>query len=48
LSVEYKYRRNRQHTFVGFSRIPFDYVPDGPGAAARAIGYVKGILEALA
>ncbi len=26
---------------------PFDYVPDGPGAAARAIGYVKGILEAL-
>lgn len=26
---------------------PFDYVPDGPGAAARAIGYLKGILEAL-
>jgi D-psicose/D-tagatose/L-ribulose 3-epimerase len=26
---------------------PFDYVPDGPGAAARAIGYIKGILEAL-
>jgi len=26
---------------------PFDYVPDGPAAAARAIGYVKGILEAL-
>ncbi len=26
---------------------PFDYVPDGPGAAARAIGYVRGILEAL-
>lgn len=26
---------------------PFDYVPDGPGAAARAIGYIKGILEGL-
>ena len=26
---------------------PFDYVPDGPGAAARAIGYVRGILEAI-
>ncbi|HYG56343.1 MAG TPA: sugar phosphate isomerase/epimerase family protein [Burkholderiales bacterium] len=27
---------------------PFDYVPDGPGAAARAIGYIRGILEAIA
>jgi D-psicose/D-tagatose/L-ribulose 3-epimerase len=26
---------------------PFDYVPDGPGSAARAIGYLRGILEAL-
>jgi len=26
---------------------PFDYVPDGPAAAARAIGYVRGLLEAL-
>jgi sugar phosphate isomerase/epimerase len=26
---------------------PFDYVPDGPACAARAIGYVRGILEAL-
>lgn len=24
-----------------------EYVPDGPGAASRAIGYVRGILEAL-
>jgi len=24
---------------------PFDYVPDGAGCAARAIGYVRGILE---
>jgi D-psicose/D-tagatose/L-ribulose 3-epimerase len=26
---------------------PFEYVPDGFGAAARAIGYIRGILEAL-
>lgn len=26
---------------------PFDYVPDGPGSAARAIGYIRGILETL-
>ena len=26
---------------------PFDYVPDGPAAAARAIGYIRGILESL-
>ncbi|MEZ5739527.1 MAG: sugar phosphate isomerase/epimerase family protein [Burkholderiaceae bacterium] len=25
---------------------PFDYVPDGPGCAARAIGYLKGLVEA--
>ena len=25
---------------------PFDYVPDGPGCAARSIGYVRGLLEA--
>jgi sugar phosphate isomerase/epimerase len=27
---------------------PFDYIPDGPACAARSIGYVAGILEALA
>jgi sugar phosphate isomerase/epimerase len=27
---------------------PFDYVPDGPGCAARSIGYLKGIVEGLA
>jgi D-psicose/D-tagatose/L-ribulose 3-epimerase len=27
---------------------PFDYVPDGPGAAAFAAGYLRGIREALA
>ena len=26
---------------------PFKYVPDGPTCAARALGYVRGILEAL-
>ena len=37
-----------RHGYAGDIAIePFDYVPDGPGAAARAIGYVKGILEAL-
>ncbi|MEO7549495.1 MAG: sugar phosphate isomerase/epimerase family protein [Ramlibacter sp.] len=25
---------------------PFDYVPDGMGSAARAIGYLRGIMEA--
>ena len=27
---------------------PFDYLPDGPGCAARAIGYLRGILQGLA
>lgn len=26
---------------------PFDYVPDGPGCAARAIGYLQGVMESL-
>ncbi|HVE53695.1 MAG TPA: sugar phosphate isomerase/epimerase family protein [Ramlibacter sp.] len=26
---------------------PFDYVPDGPGCAARAIGYLHGIVQGL-
>ena len=26
---------------------PFDYVPDGPTAAARGIGYVQGLVETL-
>jgi sugar phosphate isomerase/epimerase len=26
---------------------PFDYVPDGIGSAARAIGYLRGVLEGL-
>lgn len=36
----------RAHRYTGWIGIePFDYVPDGPTSAARAIGYVKGILE---
>ncbi len=27
---------------------PFDYVPDGPGCAARGIGYLRGIVESVA
>ena len=26
---------------------PFDYVPDGPGCAARAIGFLQGVLQGL-
>ena len=37
--------RNRYSGVVSIE--PFKYEPDGPGAAARAIGYVRGILETL-
>ncbi|MEI6722450.1 MAG: sugar phosphate isomerase/epimerase family protein [Betaproteobacteria bacterium] len=38
-----------RHGYAGDIAVePFDYVPDGPGAAARAAGYLRGILEALA
>ena len=38
----------RRHRYAGDVAVePFDYVPDGPAAAARAIGYVRGIIEAL-
>ncbi len=38
----------KRHAYAGDVAVePFDYVPDGPGAAARAIGYIKGILEAI-
>jgi D-psicose/D-tagatose/L-ribulose 3-epimerase len=26
---------------------PFDYVPDGPGCVARAIGYLRGVMQGL-
>jgi D-psicose/D-tagatose/L-ribulose 3-epimerase len=39
-------KRNRYTGAVSVE--PFDYIPDGPAAAARAIGYVRGLLEAQA
>jgi D-psicose/D-tagatose/L-ribulose 3-epimerase len=38
----------REGGYEGWIAIePFEYVPDGPGCAARAIGYVAGILESI-
>ena len=38
----------KKHGYAGDVAVePFDYVPDGPSAAARAIGYLRGVLEAL-
>jgi D-psicose/D-tagatose/L-ribulose 3-epimerase len=38
----------KKHGYAGDVAVePFDYVPDGPAAAARAIGYIRGIIEAL-
>lgn len=38
----------RRHSYDEVVAVePFDYRPDGPAAAARAIGYIRGILEAL-
>lgn len=35
--------------YRGFCAVePFDYHPDGPGCAARAIGYLRGVMEQLA
>jgi sugar phosphate isomerase/epimerase len=38
--------RNRYDGVVAVE--PFKYVPDGPAVAARAAGYLRGLLEALA
>ena len=39
----------KRHGYNGMLAMePFDYVPDGPGCAAWSIGYVRGLLEALA
>lgn len=39
----------QRHGYAGVIGVePFDYVPDGPGAAAFAAGYLKGLREALA
>jgi sugar phosphate isomerase/epimerase len=38
----------RRQNYAGLCAIePFVYAPDGPNCAARAIGYVRGLLEAL-
>ena len=39
----------RRHDYVGAIGVePFDYFPDGPGAAAFAAGYLKGLQEGTA
>jgi len=41
-------RALRENGYAGVvAAEPFDYVPDGMGAAARAIGYLRGLLEDL-
>jgi sugar phosphate isomerase/epimerase len=38
-----------RHGYDGVVSVePFKYVPDGPSCAARAIGYIRGVLEGLA
>jgi len=37
-----------RHGYTGMVAVePFDYHPNGPASAARAIGYIRGILESL-
>ena len=39
----------RRHGYAGICGVePFDYVPDGPGSAAFAAGYLRGAMEGLA
>jgi sugar phosphate isomerase/epimerase len=41
-------RLQQQGRYSGIVAVePFDYVPDGPGCAARAIGYLRGLVEGL-
>ena len=37
-----------RHGYAGWAAVePFDYLPDGPACAARAVGYLRGITESL-
>jgi sugar phosphate isomerase/epimerase len=36
-------RRQKYQGLIGVE--PFEYVPDGPSSAARAIGYIRGIMD---
>ena len=39
-------RALRETGYAGFCAVePFDYHPDGPTCAARAIGYLSGLME---
>jgi sugar phosphate isomerase/epimerase len=41
-------RALRETGYGGFCAVePFDYHPDGPASAARAIGYLSGVMETL-
>jgi sugar phosphate isomerase/epimerase len=38
----------KRHNYTGTIAVePFDYSPDGPGAAAFSAGYLRGLREAL-
>lgn len=40
------FRALRETGYAGFCAVePFDYHPDGPTSAARAIGYLRGVME---
>lgn len=42
------FRTLKQYGYAGWVAVePFEYVPDGPGCAAHAIGYIRGLLEAI-
>jgi sugar phosphate isomerase/epimerase len=41
-------RALRETGYAGFCAVePFDYHPDGPASAARAIGYLQGVMETI-